>query len=829
MSRQVLAISHRLGECAKNENTSVQEVRGLLSILVEKVLTNTDAVASTIARIGEASEYVPTLQLMSWYAGRNPAVFVHGQNVLSDDEHGDGVELSEEEKESHAFTCWCISRILRLLSHKGCASLHHKCRDTISQFLQVIKWRDLVAFHNILSELIHCAAELVEFSDQFERSKGQTRTVTSFHVPLHLLQQSVTDTSQASKQPEVSLSDVPHVLSSLESSELLQTNIMRILVGFVPDVCQFTSNRIPLFWSVLCCHLENGDYPLKSVSLLVMVRVIQIDGLPTGNLLQYFISCHLALLERLCMEREQGDPLDELDEMEECTARLCEQVVTEDSNTTSITRLSLMDLRLYYDKVALTLAEHGLHNLRCPDLTNAIGQFSCHLMERLTPPSLIGREGVRRSFISGLMKDLGTCSEIQGIVGPAVKCIQPEMPNKTDSNCGIVGPAVKCIQSEMANKPEEPKSSETTGSSQPMKEEERDGSRKGKKLSKSRAKKRKVSDVEERADVTENSKTFQSVYTKFRDAFSGMAERDIRLTDLETVSVFTEVCAHCILAQPTATAIRSVSPNTFWNFCTESDLCQIFCLWRLFLRQQVRSSDKVKLNRGLQKMARSVSGLLALHVHDSTTFRSEHFQSFCWILSLMWLPAESRWLDLNPEDSRQVADLATALSQRLDLQTLDECLHALSCFPRTVLLKWRARVLCLALSDSRMEVKTSALRHLPLYLCSLGTNIAYIITDFIHPLISQDSTTSPVLEKIAGQLGDVACVLSKHASVCLTSKPDITKPVSQCVTVICSVCRTNPNPGRQTLADQELLVFLLFLISVLYSPWFDTVKKLICC
>lgn len=108
----------------------------------------------------------------------------------------------------------------------------------------------------------------------------------------------------------------------------------------------------------------------------------------------------------------------ELDELEECTARLCEQVVTEDSTTTSITRLSLMDLRLYYDKLAFTLTDHGLRHIRCLDLTNAIGQFSCHLMERLIPASLIGREGIRRSFIDGLLKDLGTCSEIQVKTGP---------------------------------------------------------------------------------------------------------------------------------------------------------------------------------------------------------------------------------------------------------------------------------------------------------------------------------------------------------------------------------------------------------------------------
>lgn len=59
---------------------------------------------------------------------------------------------------SPAFTRWFLLKMIWLQSKSECASLHDTSRKITVELLQVIKWRDLYCFSQLLTDLIYTVA-----------------------------------------------------------------------------------------------------------------------------------------------------------------------------------------------------------------------------------------------------------------------------------------------------------------------------------------------------------------------------------------------------------------------------------------------------------------------------------------------------------------------------------------------------------------------------------------------------------------------------------------------------------------------------------------------
>lgn len=190
------------------------------------------------------------------------------------------------------FTCWVLSRLLRILSSPGCDTLHAKSVSVINCILKLVKTKDISFYKHLISEFfglyedILCEAETYFENDEEEDYFTQTLFCGRF------LKQHCDVDHDLIPARLIELKEYANIQFLLKSvSIILEENIRYIQ--------QFLTNIRSSLYTVVIRTLQLCDVQLIFVSLKLLVAVVEIHESMTSSYFSQYVLITMSILEYL--------------------------------------------------------------------------------------------------------------------------------------------------------------------------------------------------------------------------------------------------------------------------------------------------------------------------------------------------------------------------------------------------------------------------------------------------------------------------------------------------------------------------------------------------
>ncbi|KAL5004570.1 hypothetical protein ScPMuIL_018026 [Solemya velum] len=728
------------------ENRSVYDDREKIRYLLESNLTKPNSQSLLI-----------TLKWSLYLLESKPAIFVHIHQEHGI-HHSDADTRENATQSSQAFTEWFLLHMVHLLSQTNPPVEHARCIDVAIQLLKVIRRRDRYFYRKVLTSFVHFMAGMIKISEAlYDDIDHEPIEAKLFLVSQEELRKSFLELEKR-ERGDIKVTPLSFLIKDVDVCDLIQLNIMKLFQPFASDIFHVSAPLGPLTWTSVCCQLELGDASLKVESLEVIKILLRAGGLVDFNILDYCISCVIALIEVLLIGTL------EIDEhlviaLEEKTAEVLCQLKVADLKPLKGISTTLPKNKLVKD-IANMLEVNKFTNLKTGKMKQAITDILAYSLFGDCEPVKMMRRRTNLADIdkvlSVLMWQLGKSPRQQYLVGLLSKII--------------------CSEFKQTEKPE---------SVQLKAAEESSGTEKSSKLRLQQQRRKRTADGDFKMRETKPLMSHEMVLKKLILFLDSELTEDNCVCVLEAVRAAVEVLCVCAVT----TRIELVERLCHW--------------WKKCLRNCLQWNNEV-INRCLSVMMQTMGTLLASNGK---------------FYGVDWCRNDPSWLDLKPIDSRDVAKLSNNLSEKIDCKEICDSLRFLSLLPKEVAPKWRVHVLKQACTDSREEVRKAVTNIFPTVLLHLGPNANHLVYELLHPLVLDRD--SELQKTVAGVLGYLACVVSRKAVLRRVLPGDNHKPLYEYLKIKCTACDTFDDmeelgspKGRPKLIDPNMFSpFLVFLQS----------------
>lgn len=748
MSRKNIAVIMELIESVREGGQPIYKVKTLLSDSLENFLTDINTIGVSLQQCSDQSnECFMILQVFGWLVEEHSDIFLYTpSSPPSDDPHhqASSSQTGSKEELSYAFTTWCLTKLLRLLGHSQCFQLHQKCLSVIVALLQLVKWKDSNFYHTLLSSLIYTIADLVKLNERLYSTDGDINEVlVRFSAREDHVQQSLVDPTESSpsNDKDVRLSPAAIEVCTVETCELLQVNITELLGQVVEDVGMVTNSLVPAVWGCMCWAMENGNLDLKAGSLFVISEMLRHTGLPTLKVIDYFLSCSVAVLDLMCSGC-QGGETKWVVKVEESLATVLQGIIQANTGTVQPVKLSVSQMQYLLAKISVILALKGLTLLRTTRLQQGVADMISYILDTVPQSTLCGNifSPLVTNMFSTLLNHCGQLQNLQFVVSPLVKSIMLE---------------VASVQSA---------ESETEG------QEDNAPSHSGQ-----RKRKAETLNKDGRTKLT---KRHRMVNTKLASLITIVTDGGAKvLQNMEGVCVCVNVLITCLQQSRNGSKLGKTSFHHWLPLTT----CQEVVTTVATALQLCSDWPSTSTNEMLVNIIQMFTNLLC-HC-DAGDLDPVDMTTMCWISSLTWIPNDPSCMDMKMTNTKQVVKLSQQLSENIDDAVKLESLRVLSFLPKDVAPKWRVHVFRQAFADVHSKMRQSALTNFPLLLHHLGPNANHLVYELIHAQVDdRDPDIQKTLTDIVGML---ACVVCRKSVVSSFRTPGA-KPNTQ--TIQCITC-----------------------------------------
>nr|XP_022332154.1 serine/threonine-protein kinase ATR-like isoform X2 [Crassostrea virginica] len=739
MSRQQLAetieLLHKFQEQDdSNQAKTVFEGRTLIWKILDGCLSDKKTIvdAEPLSNSGENSVCHTVLQWCHLRVLQNKEFFIPPTHASGDETPTLGhtrIDRSpHEELLSFAFTRWFLLKMIWLQSKSECESLHDTSRKITVELLQVIKWRDLYCFSQLLTDLIYTVAELVQVNENlFDGGPG--KTLKRFHVEEEVVRKSLRDPDKAENETETDKVTTPSLdILTVEDCESLQLNFVRMLLALSEDLYLVGNPLHDIVWGAMCCHLEFYDLQMKIESLRVIEKLLLVGGLPQIHIQDYFLGCLGALVELVCSGCKGGDSSERL-ELEERTAQVILKVCLADGKPLAAAHLSDLQHQTLLNRTCTILEQQGTQQLLSVAMTMSLSDLLSHCLEALSSPGPQEGEArhVKDHAFSVLLQEVGRNTESGYLVRPLVILLMSDI---RQTYAGL---------------------SETPPSSAPDRADHTVASQFKRKRKAEEPQIKKKSGLPPR---------YLKLKSKIKSLIRGLQDpkQEHHSEILDGIHTAIKVITMAIMTgSVTAPCDKKFLPenmSTMSSWLPQDLIGNVLETCKLTL-QFSHHWQPDKVNANLLSIIRTIVALL--HTQDWTELED----SMCWMLSLPWLQNDPSWIDLKPTDSKAITKISQEISEKINMEVKCECLQGLSLLPKDVSPQWRVHVYRQACTDSDKELKIAAISCLPLLLVHLGPNANHLVHDLLLPMVN--TTDHAIQESLVSIAGILACVICRKA------------------------------------------------------------------
>ncbi|XP_038072304.1 serine/threonine-protein kinase ATR-like [Patiria miniata] len=829
--------------------------RKIICKLVDRYLTDLQKVS---AELSSSELSIVVLNFLNNCIHQSPNMFARTSLTMSGVSDATGPLRPQlqvpQDPEYHickGLNTWLLSCLIRILNDYFCLALHDQIIKVMVSLLHAVKYKDPPSFSELLSELCSLVADV----SAAVLNNFAAGDVEELDPPLEMKRFTVDVDRLSNLEEQEELSSIyknsrPITLRYHTNCSLLQLNLTKILNELIYDVTLITSvHQSPGLWSTLVQQFDAGQYEVKQATLDVITKLLPLNGLPTLDVLNKLMQLLLFFLTLFL----SGDDLEGYEDMVSLETSLasCLKELYSLEQTYHQRHLPVSVLNVTMETMASYLPIRGLGVIRTDELRDAICQMLLCIYNQ-TPsdsePAAAIRQKHTKSINTALIVDLGKISNLQFVVAPLLTTIQNEFTSyqthksaprpstrpstlTTTSTSSLSSISRKDALISMAAVAMDTSSSCASSS------DERQEKRRRLALHRTPGKKGyKTGEVtsssdEDSATVVENSQTVKEIVEKLSNLYSSVttAQTDSLPDVLEGIRCSLEVllrsCSHLLAKTPPkdtpkdtpanppdrtprSSKARSKGPqmtkNTFAAWMPAEQTRELCAALVAVVRNLANCQEEV-VKLSYKKLIEIISSLLA--TQDLIKLPLAQLHTFVWMLSLPWLPMDSNWLDLRVQGemtSREIADLSSALADKIDEQTECLFLHNLALFPKEIASKWRTHIFKAAVGSDKTSVRVAAVKAFPFLLHNLGANSLHLLHDHIHGMLKDKSTV--VLEELGRTIGSISCIICKNVTPHRTTDLQAAKNLSSTLTLQCHTCeQSSVGPVARESAPSESL------------------------
>ncbi|XP_077988664.1 serine/threonine-protein kinase ATR-like [Glandiceps talaboti] len=841
----------------QRQSSDIKIAQQILIKLINEHLVDLDKVYYEITKAsntGGTAHFTVIIQLLELCTAQFPAIFASGPSPMTDDTPGLS-QLSRnlmppQDAEYHickSLCTWVICQLLRLLSDAGFVTVHVKIQGIILAILQLVKSKDLPMFHEFISEVINVMGELT----QLNASVFESGAVESLEIPVILKCFNLTGKPCDLKEVEEFQKEMvmqPISVQYYYQMYLLQMSTSHLVNELITEVLMCITDKLSMLWVTLACQLEDGQNPVKKISLDIMAKLWDECGPPSEQVSDYILDLLSSLLQMLFSKTESlhSDAVS----IEKSLSKVLNSVFQENNNGQARHCLSPTYISQMLDTITEGLTEHGLATLETVELKSSV----CHIIQYIQSYVRMGyesdqcsrQERMHRINIA-LISHIGKDTSLQYLVSVYFQYIQ----NEIHSSVECASPRTRVAASSTQPSDGEQKAStssvnldstSTYGSTLILKSsstEEIPEKRKKLSLHKTPKKLHLPTAVTSESSSTsgtedENSGSFNlsQISSTYHDLVQhigsichdlhtegGNFPKTYLVYQLEGLRMILEVFAQCSNAIPedmltivNSSTKRGVKSRQYKDSTVPwliSDQCQDICkVWTTVL-QQVSSMDCI--DQIYDVIVHSIGALLM--IRGPVRLPASVVHTMTWILSLPWLKTEPMWMDFKSHHVpvTDVATLSDSLTDKIGPKCQCTAVYLLCFLPKEIATKWRIHVLQAALGSTSDAVRMSAVKGYPVFLHNtLAANSHHLVYNHLHDGLKD--TSLEVLEELSNVIGSLALVFSKNAYLHSCQPPDFSRPLWKCLQIR-AVESTRKSSSKPSIVDPLMFVPFLKLIS----------------
>ncbi|XP_071509803.1 serine/threonine-protein kinase ATR-like [Diadema antillarum] len=805
---------------SQQEYLLVKIYRKTICRLTADFLSNIDDVCNELSGESVSSgsqQCVAALNFIQYYVNGKPEIFV-GSDPPHDSQGAQSSGSRDSDRGPHSdffvtetLNKWLLSHLFQLLAEHGCRLIHEQASKIVLSLLQLIKFKEANSFHRIINELVRLLAELMQinhgsFTDDDDEVKEPEIQVKHFAINVGRI------ANEEEHQEFKIISSHPKCIEVCHVSNcfLLQVAICDVLSEMAVDAQSFLSHNMLLLWTTLAWQLEDGQLEIKQASLKTLARLIHYVGTPPLQSINHIVDLMFSMLTCLQSEHDIFREFRDRTGLEESLAD-CFLTLFEEHNGGPAHLLPASIIEMVMEKLAENLLKYGLCTLR----TERLRQALCHLIvyiHRHVPPGFEAMEEIRRSRMKtinhALVQQLHMLQNAQCVVLPLELAIERELQ-----------PVTAALEKEQPAGPGDRKSSGTSsevvtaGSSCVIDLTDTSSGDEAPEVTGTKLSRKRLSDGKSASSrrthaggdcepMSKKSPTLQEIIYK-RDSLCGINTSDNKSLYhvVEATRCLTEIISRCCSRHHRrgnprdgqAAAPRTASRKkragggregdaeakaelSMWM--NMEDLERLSGLWQRTLQHLAeigggvamatrRSGEEGGHKRESEGLIQSCFECICrcigavLSVADIVKLPVQFLHATTWILCIPWLPMDSNWIDLKSFGNltaKQAATLSNKLAEKLEDSSKQLCLQILPLLTKDVAPKWRLHIFKDALTSSKANIQTSAIKALPLLLLNLGPNYFSFAQEYLHPLCRSDS--DEVCCCLAEVLGELCCVMA---------------------------------------------------------------------
>ncbi|XP_033108232.1 serine/threonine-protein kinase ATR-like isoform X2 [Anneissia japonica] len=760
------------------ERAKLRTVRRILCQLVEDHLTNISKVSRELSKKG-TPESVVILTFLKFCIQQFPQIFCCNWVPSSDSAHEVGEKTSEQasDPEYHLcknLSCWILLKLVRILSEYDCEAIHQQVQEIICILLQNFGLKCQRLFYELTSEFIDLLTEMSEIHDH--KFQGGNIRFLEDGLKFQHFQVDATDLlkyEDAEEEFSVLLAEAqPLVIEYYYSCYYIQlylSNIFRELVGDIYHICVL---KVPLLWMTFAHQIDEGQIPVKIISLEVITKLIATSGLDSQEMTDYLFELFASLLRYLSNNHDDMIELSDKNKLEEMLGKCLLQVFCVAGD---IPRLCLSPANI--DLMMQTLIECLVEGALFRSETDVLKHSVCHILHYVYSCVPSGYESThdirqqrRKDLNSALIQQIGCAKATQFLVPPLVSAIKQDHGGSIQFNHS----STSASESDGSTTATTDVSS-SSGDERYERIKERLLGHTPKKLPKKRQMDNLVISAKDCSPVFHEISSHLTVLLEKND---GLMVEEV-LEGIRSIIEIASICCASSVTGITQTGFqgnrttpsklsklsshKTQRKNWLNTWLSDGDLGRIFQKWQSTMQSLISfEKDHVRIQMCFKVIVQSITCLLS--IIDCWCVSPSIQYKFAWLLSLPWLAMESSWLDLKIQDAmittKGIGEMSSSLAEKTSVQNRCLCIQGLSLLPREIASKWRTHIFRNSLASDNEDVRQAGVKFFPWLLYSLGPNSGHLVLDLLHIMVKD--TSLKVKEELATSIGNLVCTLARQ-------------------------------------------------------------------